>query len=199
MEISVPEFKIAPYVSLDLRSTALIVVDMQVDFASPKGKLFVQESRPTIPKIRSLISNARKMKVPVIFTQDWHRADDAEFLIWPAHAVEGTPGAQVIPELKPLRSDYFIRKRTYDAFFATDLDLLLRQKGIKYLIISGTVANICVLHTAGSARLRGYEIIIPLDAISALTSFDHAATLRQISFIYQGKITNSSGIKLRKK
>ncbi len=64
MEISVPEFKIAPYVSLNPRSTVLIVVDMQVDFASPKGKLFVQESRPTIPKIRSLVSNARKSKYP---------------------------------------------------------------------------------------------------------------------------------------
>ncbi|MBU1209047.1 MAG: cysteine hydrolase [Proteobacteria bacterium] len=199
MEVSIPEYKIAPSVFLNPRYTALIVVDMQVDFASPTGKLFVQESRPTIPKIRSLVSNARKMKVPVIFTQDWHRADDVEFLIWPPHAVEGTRGAQVIPELKSLGSDFYIRKRTYDAFFATDLDLLLRQKGIKNLIITGTVANICVLHTAGSARLRGYEIIIPLDAISALTSFDQSATLRQISFVYQGKITNSSGIKLRKK
>jgi nicotinamidase-related amidase len=197
MEVSIPEYKIAPSVFLNPRYTALIVVDMQVDFASPAGKLFVQESRPTIPKIRSLVSNARKMKVPVIFTQDWHRADDAEFLIWPPHAVEGTRGAQVIPELKSLGSDFYIRKRTYDAFFATDLDLLLRQKGIKNLIITGTVANICVLHTAGSARLRGYEIIIPLDAISALTSFDQSAALRQIAFVYQGKITHSSGIKFR--
>jgi nicotinamidase-related amidase len=199
MEVTVPEHQIAPNVSLDPRSTALIVVDMQVDFASPKGKLYVQESRPTIRGIRSLISNARKMKVPVIFTQDWHRADDAEFLIWPPHSVEGTRGAQVIPELKPLGSDYFIRKRTYDAFFATDLDLLLRQKGIKSLIISGTVANICVLHTAGSACLRGYEVIVPIDTISALNPFDYQTALRQISFVYQGKLTDSRRIRFKKK
>ena len=199
MEISIPDFKIFPRVTLNPRSTALIVVDMQVDFASPKGKLFVQESRQTIPKIRSLVSNARKMKLPVIFTQDWHRADDAEFLIWPAHAVEGTPGAQVIPELKPLRSDYFIRKRTYDAFFATDLDLLLRQKGVKDLIISGTVANICVLHTAGSASLRRYEVIVAIDTLSALNPFDYQTALRQISFVYQGKLTYSQGIRFKQK
>ncbi|MDI6755998.1 MAG: isochorismatase family cysteine hydrolase [Thermodesulfobacteriota bacterium] len=198
MGLSVPEYKITPSVSLDPRFTALVVVDMQVDFASPKGKLFVPEARKTIPAIHILITKARKAKVPVIFSQDWHRPDDPEFLIWPPHAVEGTRGAQVIPELKPLRSDYFIRKRTYDAFFATDLDLLLRQKGIKNLIISGTVANICVLHTAGSARLRGYEIIVPFDAISSLTPFDQVAALRQISFIYQGKITKSQGIKFQK-
>lgn len=198
MELSVPEYKITPSVSLDPRSTALVVVDMQVDFVSPKGRLFVQESRPTIPKIRCLVSHARKMKVPVIFTQDWHRPDDAEFLIWPPHAVEGTRGARIIPELNPMPSDYLIRKRTYDAFFATDLDLLLRQKGIINLTLAGTVANICVLHTAGSARLRGYEIILAADAISSLTSFDQAVALRQISFIYQGKITHSSGIKFQK-
>ena len=197
--MSVPEYKITPSVSLDPRSTALVVVDMQVDFADPKGKLFVQESRPTIPIIRSLVSHARKIKVPVIFTQDWHRTDDAEFLIWPPHAVEGTQGAQVIPELKPLQNDYLIHKRTYDAFFATDLDLLLRQKGIKCLIISGTVANICVLHTAGSASLRGYEVILPIDTLSALNPFDYQTALRQISFVYQGKLTYSQGIRFKQK
>lgn len=199
MEISVPEYKIHPSVSLPPRSSALIVVDMQVDFADARGKLFVPESRPTISPIRSLLSNARKVKVPVIFTQDWHRADDAEFLIWPPHAVEGTRGAQVIPEIKCRRSDYFVRKRTYDAFFATDLDLLLRQKGIKYLVISGTVANICVLHTASSACLRGYEVVVPIDTISALNPFDYQTALRQISFVYQGKLTYSRGIRFKKK
>lgn len=199
MEVSVPEYKILPKVFLDPRITALIVVDMQVDFVSPKGKLFVPEAPKTIPAIRSLITKARKARSPVIFTQDWHRADDPEFSMWPAHAVEGTRGAQVIPELKLMSKDYSIRKRTYDAFFSTDLDLLLRQKNIQNLVISGTVSNICVLHTAGSARLRGYEITIVGDAISSLTPFDQASALRQISFIYRGKITNSQGVIFKNK
>jgi nicotinamidase-related amidase len=199
MEVSVPEYKILPKVFLDPRVTALIVVDMQVDFVNPKGKLFVPEASKTIPAIRGLIAKARKARVPVIFTQDWHRADDPEFSIWPSHAVESTRGAQVVPELKLSPKDYFIRKRTYDAFFSTDLDLLLRQKNVRNLVISGTVSNICVLHTAGSARLRGYEIIVAADAISSLTPFDQAAALRQISFIYQGKIASSQGVTFKKK
>jgi nicotinamidase-related amidase len=199
MEIAVPKYKIFPKVFLDPRVTALIVVDMQVDFVSPKGKLFVPGAQKTIPAIRHLIAKARKARVPVIFTQDWHRVDDPEFSIWPSHAVEGTRGAQVAPGLKPLAKDHFIRKRTYDAFFSTDLDLLLRQKNIQNLVISGTVSNICVLHTAGSARLRGYEITVAADAISSLTPFDQASAFRQISFIYQGKITNSQGVIFKKK
>jgi len=199
MEVSVPEYKILSQVSLDPLVTALIVVDMQVDFVGPGGKLVVQDARKTIPAIHRLIVKAREAGVPVIFTQDWHRADDPEFSLWPGHAVEGTAGAEIIPELNPLPQDYLIRKRTYDAFFSTDLDLLLRQKGIQSLVITGTVSNICVLHTAGSARLRGYEIIVASDAISSLTPFDQEAALRQISFIYQGKIANSEAIEFRKK
>jgi nicotinamidase-related amidase len=194
MEVAVPEFKIIPKIILNPRSTALIIVDMQVDFVSPKGKLSVPDAPKTIAAIRRLIEKAREGKATIIFTQDWHRADDPEFAIWPSHAVEGTPGATLIPQLKPLPEDYLIRKRTYDAFFGTDLDIVLRQKGIRKLVIAGTVANICVLHTAGSARLRGYEIVLPQDAISALSPFDYAAALRQASFLYQGKITRSAGI-----
>lgn len=199
MQVAVPEYKLVPKVHLNPKITALVVVDMQYDFVHPKGKLFVQEAQQTIPVIRRLIQKARQAKIPIFFTQDWHRPDDAEFSIWPPHAVEGTEGVKVIPELKPSAKDFYIHKRTYDAFFATDFDLLLRQMKIKNLIITGTVANICVLHTAGSARLYGYEVIIPRDAISSLTPFDQEAALRQISFVYQGKITKGEGIIFSKK
>ncbi|MGQ9694543.1 MAG: cysteine hydrolase family protein [Thermodesulfobacteriota bacterium] len=199
MQVAVPEYKLVSKVYLNPKITALVVVDMQYDFVHPKGKLFVHEAPQTIPVIRRLIQKARQAKIPVFFTQDWHRPDDAEFSIWPPHAVEGTEGVKVISELKPSAKDFYIHKRTYDAFFATDFDLLLRQMKIKNLIITGTVANICVLHTAGSARLYGYEIIIPRDAISSLTPFDQEAALRQISFVYQGRITKGEGIIFSKK
>ncbi len=199
MDITVPEYEIFPEVKLDPRVTALVVGDMQVDFVSPKGKLCVPGARKTIPNILHLISEARNANASIFFIQDWHRPDDPEFSRWPLHAVAETSGAKVVPQLKPRPTDYFIRKRTYDAFLGTELDLVLRQKGIRTLVITGTVANICVLHTAGSASLRGYEVVVPEDAISSLTPFDQAAALRQISFVYQGKITRSSGIKFPKK
>jgi len=199
MNIKAPEYKVLPKVALDSRITALVIVDMQVDFVSPKGKLCVPEARKTIPAILHLMHEARMSKCPIFFTQDWHRPDDPEFSLWPPHSVAETPGAKVVPQLKPHPTDYFIRKKTYDAFFGTDFDIVLRQKGIRNLVIAGTVANICVLHTAGSACLRGYDIIVPEDTISSLTPFDQAAALRQISFVYQGKITRSSGIKFLKR
>ncbi|MEB3859576.1 MAG: isochorismatase family protein, partial [Desulfurococcales archaeon] len=67
----------------------------------------------------------------------------------------------------------------------------LRVYQITHLVITGTVANICVLHTAGSAALRWYKVIVPMDAISALNEFDYHAALRQISFLYKGTIVKS--------
>lgn len=195
MEVTVPEYEIVPELSVDARQTALIILDMQVDFVDPEGKLSVPEARKTVPAIRRMIEKARGAGIPVIFTQDWHRSDDPEFSIWPEHTVEGSPGAEIVAELSPREKDFFIRKRTYDPFFSTDLDLLLRQKEIHRLVITGTMANVCVLHTAGSGHLLGYESIIPMDAVSALTPFDLQAALRQISFLYQGKITTSTGLK----
>ena len=199
MKVSVPKYEILPRVYLQGSKTAVLIADMLVDFVSPAGKLFVPDTRKTIAPLRRLIDRGRKAGATLTYIQDWHRPDDPEFSIWGPHAIQETPGTRVIPELAPSPRDYVIRKRTYDPFFATDLDLLLRQKHIKNVIVTGTVANICVLHAAGSADLRGYEVIVPIDTISALTPFDFQTALRQISFVYQGKLTYSSGIKFQKK
>ena len=197
MEVTVPEYKIHPKVSVAAQKTAVLIADMLVDFVTPRGNLFVPDTRKTIGPLRALIGKARKAGASIVYIQDWHRPDDPEFSIWGAHAVQESPGSRVIPEIAPARGDYLIRKRTYDPFFATDLDLLLRQKSIRDLIITGTVANICVLHTAASASLRGYRAIVPIDTISALHPFDFQSALRQIDFVYKGVLTQSSGINFK--
>ena len=199
MQVIVPDYRILSKVSLPARKTALLLADMLVDFVSPGGKLFVPDTPKTIAPLRSLLGKARAAGAPIIYIQDWHRPDDPEFSIWGPHAIQETKGTEVIPELAPAPRDFVVRKRTYDPFYSTDLDLLLRQKGIQNLVITGTVANICVLHAASSATLRGYQVIVPIDTISALNPFDFQAALRQVSFVYQGKLTKSEGISFQKK
>ena len=196
--IEVPEYKITEEkVVLDSKKTGLIIVDMQNDFAHPNGKLFVSEAEKTIPAIKKLLEKARKAGVLVVYTQDWHREDDIEFKIWGEHAVGGTWGAEIVEELKPKKEDITVHKLRYDAFFGTPLDHLLRIYGIENLVITGTVANICVLHTAGTAALLGYKIVVPVDCISALSEFDRYATYRQVYFLYKGVLTKSENIEFR--
>jgi nicotinamidase-related amidase len=190
--LQIPEIRILDRVVVDPSRAAVIVVDMQNDFAHPRGKLFVPEAPKTIPNILRLVDRARKHGVPVIYTQDWHMKDDPEFRIWGEHAVGGTWGAEIVDELKPREGDIVIRKLRYDAFYGTDLDhILSRVLRRETLIVTGTVANICVLHTAGSAALRWFDVVVPIDGISALTEFDLYASLRQIDFLYKGKIVRS--------
>lgn len=192
--LDVPAHTVEPRVEVRPERTALIVVDMQNDFVDPRGSLCVDSARATVPAIARLRDFARAHGLPVVYTQDWHRAGDPEFALWGAHAIAGTWGAEIVPELAPDASDLVIRKLRYDAFYGTSLDHELRQRRIRSLIVTGTVSNICVLHTAGSAALRWLEIIVPIDAVSALTEFDQQAALRQIAFLYRGTLTRSDGI-----
>jgi nicotinamidase-related amidase len=133
----------------------------------------------------------------VAFTQDSHLPGDPEFALFGEHCLVGTPGWEVIEELAPQAGELVYQKRRYDGFYGTSLEHDLRVRGIDTLIIGGTVANICVLHTAGSAALRWFRVIVPRDAISALTEFDLESALRQVHFLYRGTITGSGGIAVR--
>ena len=194
--IEVPQeaYTLAERVEVDPDRTALIVVDMQNDFCRPEGKLFVPDAPATVPAIQRLLALARQHRMPVFFTQDWHQPGDPEFAIWGEHARADTWGAEIIDELKPLPGERVVRKVRYDAFYGTSLDHELRLAGADTLIICGTVANICVHYTAASAALRWYRVVIPTDAISALTPFDMEAALRQVAFLFKGLLTRSDAI-----
>ncbi len=169
--------------------SAFIVVDMQKDFCYPDGKLYGGDHIADIfEPISKAIEGARE-KMVIVFTQDWHRKDDPEFKIWPEHCLAGSEGAEIIDELEVKEEDYIIRKRRYSAFFGTDLDLTLRELGIKKLYISGVLTNICVLHTAGDAVLRGYEVAVLKDCTAALNEYDYEYALRHMENVFRAEIT----------
>uniref|UniRef100_A0A7J3ZL47 Cysteine hydrolase n=1 Tax=Fervidicoccus fontis TaxID=683846 RepID=A0A7J3ZL47_9CREN len=190
--VDVPEIKIESSISLPAKRTALIIVDMQNDFVKPQGRLVVPTAQQTIPHIKALLEKARQKDVLRIFTKDTHYPWDWEFKIWGQHTVKGTWGWEIVDELKPGENEIVIEKTRYDAFYGTWLDDALRLNNIEFTIITGTVANICVLHTAGSAVLRGYKVVVPANAVSALNDFDYMVALRQVSFLYRGIIVEKA-------
>lgn len=192
--LEAPEVAVAPRVAVAPAATALIVVDMQNDFVKPGGALVVPGAVETIPAIQRLLGLARAHGLAVFYTQDTHEPGDIEFPIWGEHVLRGSWGWRIVDELAPRPGDRVIEKLRYDGFFGTSLDHELRLRGIGTVIVCGTVANICVLHTAGSAALRGYGVVLPVDAVSAITPFDLQVALRQTSFLYRGTITTSEAI-----
>jgi len=192
VKVEVPEYRVVEGVELPAKETAVIVVDMQNDFVKPEGKLYVPTAQATVEPIRRLLDRARAAGARVFYTQDTHYDGDPEFEIWGEHVKYGTWGWRIIDELEPQPGDIVVQKTRYDGFYGTPLDDLLRVYRIKHTVIVGTVANICVLHTAASAALRWYKVTVPIDGISALTDFDFHATLRQIDYLYKGTIVEKA-------
>jgi nicotinamidase-related amidase len=196
MNVEVPGYEIHEEVRIDPARAVLIVVDMQNDFVKEGGSLVVPDAEGTIPKIKDLLDLARQSGMKVVFTQDTHNEGDPEWEIWPEHVREGSWGWEIVDELRPLEDELVVRKVRYDAFYGTHLDHFLRIWCVDTLIICGTVANICVHYTAASAALRWFDVVIPRDATSALNPFDLEASLRQTSFLFAGRITESRAIRV---
>ncbi len=194
--VEVPQYEVHGEVSVDPARTALIVVDMQNDFVKEGGSLLVPDAEGTIPVIRRLLDLARDSGMKVVFTQDTHTEGDPEWEIWPEHVRDGTWGWRIVDELEPREGELVVRKVRYDAFYGTHLDHFLRLWGVDTLLICGTVASICVHYTAASAALRWYDVVIPRDATSALDPFDLEASLRQTTFLFNGRVTESANIKV---
>lgn len=187
--VEVPEIPYKDEVILPADKTAMIIVDMQNDFVKEGGALLVPSAKETISTIKKLIDDARESNLRIAYTQDTHFEGDKEWTIWPEHCRKGTWGWEIIDELKPLPDDLVCTKNRYDGFYGTSLDhYLSRVWNVQNLVIAGTVSSICVAHTAASAGLRWYNIVVPADCISALTEFDQALTLRQVSWLYTGSV-----------
>ncbi len=159
---------------------ALLVIDMLNDFVREGAPLEVPDTRAIIPVIRQEIDKAHAAGNPVIYVCDTHAADDREFTKfgWPAHAVKGTRGAEIVDELRPVGTDIVIPKATYSGFYGTDLDTSLRRLGIDSLRLTGDVTHICILFTAADAVLRDYKVTVVEDGIAGLAREDHDAALR---------------------
>lgn len=190
--VVVPAIPVVESVRLEAERTALVVVDMQNDFVKPGGSLVVGDAQATVPAIAALVARARAARVPVAYTQDTHTEGDPEWAIWPEHCRKGTWGWQIVDELAPEPGDLVVEKSRYDGFYGTPLEHFLSHVWkVDHLVVVGTVASICVLHTAGSAGLRWFKVVTPADGVSALTEFDQALALRQISWLYAGQVVHS--------
>lgn len=191
--VEVPEIPWQSTVELPAQSTAAIVVYMQNDFVKEGGALVVPDAASTLDNLKSLLARARRAGVRIAYTQDSHFPGDPEWDIWPPHCEAYSWGWQIVEELAPQPQDLVCQKSRYDGFYGTWLEHFLTNVwNVRNLVIVGTVSSICVLHTAASAGLRWFSVVVPADCISALTEFDQALTLRQVSWLYTGNVTRTA-------
>lgn len=159
---------------------ALLIIDMLNDFVLDGAPLQVPDTQKVIPAIKNEIDRVRKAGDDIIYVCDTHAPDDNEFSRygWPAHGVEGTRGADVVEELKPQEEDLIVNKPDYSSFFRTNLESILRKRGIDRIRLTGCVTHICILFTAYEAALRGFGVTVVESGVAGLDKDDHDAALR---------------------
>lgn len=154
---------------MNKKNTALLIVDMVKDFTDPSGLVFYPQNREVLPNIRKVLDRCRAEGCLIIFLQHCNRKDkpDPRIESMRPNCIEGTEGIEIDPML-PVDEvkDYVIRKRRYSGFFATDLDLVLRQHHIDTLIITGTKTNCCIRATVTDAFYLDYDVIVLSDCVA---------------------------------
>jgi len=168
------------------KESALLVVDMQNDFVAPGSPLWCPEALRQVPRIKKLMGVCRIVGVPIIFTQSNHGQDCSRifFRMWPMLKSprilrKGQQGVKIFHKLRPLNGERVIdSKHSYDAFCGTDLDYILRDLGVRTVIISGTNTNFCCESTARSAFFLHYNVVFGSDVNSTFDAVGQLATLR---------------------
>lgn len=177
-----------------MSKAALIVVDMVRDFAHPDGAVYYPQNRDILPRICEVIKKAREASMLIIFMQHYHRAHlfDRELISGRRlNCIEGTGGDQLMPELdcRP-KEDYIVRKRRYNSFCGTDLDLILRENGVKELVFVGTKTNCCIRASVEGAYHLDYSPIVLSDCVATNDETVNRVHLNDISK-YLGKVMTS--------
>jgi ureidoacrylate peracid hydrolase len=152
--------------------TALLVIDLQNDFVAKGAVLEVPAARALIPQIKKLLSFCRDKGVTVIYTTHVHRMDGSDMgpmkELYPPIAdhkvlVDGTRGVEIYPEVAPQKDEIVVKKHRYSAFYNTDLDTILKGKGIDTVVICGTTTENCCHSAARDAMYRNYRVIFLSD------------------------------------
>lgn len=178
----------------DPAHAAILVVDMLNEFLEPGGQMVLLEGRRTIEPINDLLAESRRLGMRVVWLCDEHPiAEDREFEKRIPHCLAGTWNAGIIAAMNVAPDDLRIAKRRYSGFFGTDLDLRLREWGVRQVVVTGVVTNICVRSTVHDAYFLGYDVFVPEDCVSATSDREQASTLYDIDTHF-GDVVTSEGL-----
>jgi ureidoacrylate peracid hydrolase len=179
---------------IDLQQAALLVVDVQNDFCSSEGDgarraSKLEDVQRMVPRLVQFIEDARRIRLPIIYIQSIHdewtaspvwavRRSDGEVS---KNCLPGTWGAEFYKGISPLPSERVVVKYRYSAFIHTELNTVLKSKGIQTVLITGVTTNVCVEAAARDAFAYDYRVIVVEDCVAAYDERWHRNSLENIA------------------
>lgn len=165
----------------------ILVIDMLNDFIGENASLRCPGGDDIIEPLQKLFSWVRERNakglddIQIIHIQEAHRQKDADFRVRPVHAIKGTWGSAIIPELAPEGDEYVVQKRRHSGFQHTDLDLYLKEESLDTVVVTGVWTNVCVRSTAADALANAYKVITISDCCASKTPAMHEHGLVDLS------------------
>ena len=198
-----------PDIAIDPGTCALVIIDMQNDFLDPGGYFarrgldVARLARSTEPT--AALRGALPAQVRTVYTAQIYEPDGCDDLqrahrLKPARlarsggeppVIRGSWGAQIVPALAPRAQDLVIAKRRFDAFYQTDLELLLRCWGVKTLLFAGVVADVCVETSVRSAYVRDFDVVLARQCVAAWNDADYGHTVSAVESHFGMCMSNS--------
>ena len=182
-------------------TTALLLIDVQRGETMPGeyGIPHMSGGAERHARIRAVLGACRKAGVPSVFIQEVHKRSLIDFGREldgheGVHCLEGEPATELADGLVPEEHEYLIRKRRYSAFFATELELVLRAYGVNTLLLVGSLTDVCVHYTFADAHQRDFHCRVLTDCVGGSSLEAHDAALRAMAYLQRDCLTTSEQI-----
>ncbi len=181
----------------DRSAAVLLILDMISDFRFPDGAAVARAARRIAPSIRKLRERATAAGIATIYVNDnlgrW-RSDSTELM--KRCTGSRARGRDIVEQLAPRATDYFILKPRHSAFYATPLEVLLNHLGARCLIVTGVSSHQCVLFTANDAHVRNYEIVVPSDCIGSPDNGQTRFALKYFDSVLGARVARAGRLRL---
>lgn len=175
-------FRASHPLKLSPKHSTLLILDMQQYFLDESSHAFIPAAKALVPGIAMLVESYYRCDLPIIFTRHLNSKTDAKMMSrwWNKLIDPGDPASIIIPELDTTKGT-LIEKSQYDAFYQTQLEDMLCQKGVSQIVICGVMTHLCCETTARSAFVRGFEVFFTIDGTATYSENFHMATMLNLA------------------